>query len=344
MPGGNLGELVQMITSLSGVQAQKRQLDLNQQSITNQASQFAETGAENDFTAALKLIAGSSSKTRQGLEGLVNSLAPQYKEAALAYLHGQPIAPGTLQAQDIQAGREAMAPGQLAAVQGEAATTNATGMNLGQFGQSQVGGALAAGALPQLTQQEAGAYGQRMASGQTPADAAVGQYQVSHGMIPGIAKIQGGLGMTAGQAAQVGLGYAGVNFNYAQLDQSERKMAADYGLDKMLKTAEAAKYGRGGVGGMTGQAWLDGMAKLPNILNDINKNSSDPASNAARKRVYNTLATALGQDQLVLPMQGDASPGKVGMLNQLLRGLTGMSPTIGTNSPLGAWPTAATQP
>jgi hypothetical protein len=143
-------------------------------------------------------------------------------------------------------------------------------------------------------------------------------------MIPAIAQIAGGLRQTAGQAAQTALGYAGVNFNYAQLDQREREMAAQYGLDKILKTAEAQHYLTGGkAGGLTGPQWVEAMGKMTNILNDINKPSSDKAGNLARIRIFNSMNEALGSPLPPIPLQGEGAPGKVSALTQLYRGVVG---------------------
>lgn len=320
---GNLGELVQMISALSEVQARKRQLKLGEDQLAQQAQQFASTERGQDFTQAIKLIAGSSQKTREGLNTLVDSLAPQYQDAARAFLHGQPIDPTVIHAQDIQQGHDAMSPGQLGVVQNESAVQNATGMNVGGLAGSQLQGALAAQAIPQVTPQLGAAYAERVASGRTPAQAAVENAQIGGGMIPAMAKIAGGLQQSAGQAAQTGLGYANLNFNYAQLDQNERKMAAEYGLDKMLKTAEAMKYASGGAGQLTGQAWLDGMQKLPQILNDINKNTSDKAGNIARIRLFNATNAALGSPVPMLPLEGEGAPTKVPVIDQMGRSLFG---------------------
>lgn len=334
---GNLADLVQMIATLSGVQAKKRELDLNAQQLQQQATQFAQLGEENKFTSALKLIAGSSSKTREGLTSLIDTLAPQHREAAMAFLSGQPIDPTVTHAQDIQAGQAAMSPGQLATVQNEAATQNATGMNVGQMAGSQLGGVMATGAIPQVTPAMTQGYAERAATGRSPIEAAVQQQQMASGLVTPMARIGAGVQQTAGQAAQIGLGYANVNLGYGQLDQAERKMAADYGLDKMLKEAEAQHYVTGGKGaGLTGQAWLEGMQKLPNILNDINKNTSDKAGNMARIRVYNSMNAALGAPVPMLPIEGEGSPSKVGVFQQFMRGMTG-GPTM-------PWPTMGAQP
>jgi hypothetical protein len=351
---GNLGELVQMITALSGVQAQKEKLRLDEQQLSQQASQFAQQGEEQNFANALKLIAGSSAKTRQGLEGLLNTLAPHHREAAMAYLQGQPTDPQVLHAQDIEAGRSTMSPQQLAAVQNESATQNATGMNVGALGASQLGGTLAAGAIPQVTPAMAGAYAERAASGRSPVEAAVQAQQMASGAIPFMAKAQAGQVMTAPQQAQIGLGYANVavakegnRLQWANLEQDERKMAADYGLRKIMAEADAMKAagGAGGAaGGLTGAAWLDGMQKLPQILNDINKNTSDKAGNMARINVYNTLAHSLGQDHLIIPYSGEGAPGKVSTFQQFTRGLginrPGIENTPGASAPSAMpWPT-----
>lgn len=344
---GNLGELVQMITALSGVKAQRRQLELQEQQMAQQASQFAQQGEEAKFASALKLIAGSSAKTREGLQGLLDTLAPEHREAAMAALQGQPIDPTVTHAADIQQGHAAMSPQQLAMVQNEAATGNATGMNVGGLMQSQLGGVLAGGAAQQVTPQMAQAYAERAATGRDPITAAVQAQQMASGAVPFMAQVQAGQRMAAPQAANVALGYAGIaqqdrglNFNYAQLDQREREMAANYGLDKMLKTAEAMKYtsGAGGAGGLTGAAWLDGMQKLPNILNDINKNTSDTAGNLARIRVYNSLNQALGSPVPMLPLVGEGAPGKLGLLDQMRNWAVG-GPKLGNYTAEGAWPT-----
>lgn len=340
----NLGELVQMITALSSVQARKRELDLNEQQLAQQASQFAQQGEEAKFVSALKLIAGSTQKTRQGLEGLINTLAPQHREAAMAFLQGQPTDPTVLHAQDIEAGHSAMTPQQLAMVQNESAVQNATGMNVGGLAASQLGGVLAGGAAQSVTPEQAAAYAERAATGRDPLTAAVQNQQIAGGLVPFIAKTTAGAAMTVPQSAQIGIqqGQLAVsrgqlNFNYAQLDQEERKMAAYYGLDKMLKTAEAQKYangGAGGAGGLTGAQWIDGMRGMTNILNDINKNTSDAAGNIARKRVFNSINEALGNPLPAIPLEGPGSPGKVGFFQQFLSGagLTG----AGSPSP---WPT-----
>lgn len=338
----NLSDLIGMIATLSGIQNQRRELDLRDKSIQEQASQFAQLGEESKFQTALKVIAGASAKSRQGLGDLLSTLSPQHRAAAEALISGQPIDPSVLGAQDVQAGRDAMTPQQTAMVQNEAATRNATGMNAGQLGGSQLGAQLSVGALPYVTPQMQQAMAERAASGRTPAQAAVEATQISGGMIPKIAAIQGGMAMTAGQQAQVGLGYGQLNATYAQLDQNERKMAADYGLDKMLKEAEAQHYLTGGKGaGLTGQAWVEALQKQGNLLNDINKNSSDRAGNMARIRIYNATNEALGNPLPALPIEGDAAPGKTGLMTQIWRSTAGNSPTLDNLMPppaAPAWP------
>ena len=342
---GNLGELVQMISALSEVNARKRQLALGEQQLAQQASQFADTQKGNDFTQAIKLIAGSSAKTREGLSTLVDSLAPQYRDAAKAFLSGQPIDPTVVHAADIQAGHDAMSPQQLAAVQNESATQNATGLNVGQLANSQLGAAIANGAIPQVTPAMTGAYAERVASGRSPIEAAVqGQQLADPRTVVFMSQVAAGQRMSAPQAAQIGVGMANVNLGYANLDTEERKWTAYYGLDKLLKTAEAMKYASGGAGQLTGQAWLEGMQKLPSILNDINKNTSDKAGNIARIRIYNATNAALGSPVPMLPLAGEDAPSKVEVSTQMYRGLFGgpkvsdyLAPGAGTGSM--PWPT-----
>lgn len=335
---GNLGELVQMISALSDIQARKRQLALGEATLAENARQFAQNEKGQDFASAIKLIAGSSAKTREGLTTLVNSLAPEYQDAARAFLQGQPIDPQVLHAQDIQSGLAAMSPQQHAVLANEAATQNATGMNVGAMGQSQLLGQLATQAAPFITPDVAHGYAERVSTGRTPGQAAVENAQITGGMIPTMAKIAGGLQQSAGQAAQTAVGMANVNLGYANLDHEERKMAAYYGLDKLLKTAEAQKYARG-AGGLTGAQWIEGMKGLTGILNDINKNTSDEASNMARRRVFNAMNQELGSPLPMLPIAGEGAPGKVGLPTQLFRGITGMGPGLGDAGGGLAWPT-----
>lgn len=337
---GNLGELVQMIATLSGVKAQKRKLDLDEQQLAQQAEQFAQVGEENKFAAALKLIAGSSAKTREGLQGLLGTLAPHHREAAMAMLQGQPIDPAVQQAESIQAGRAAMSPEQLGVLGQEAATINATGQNMGALAQSQFAGALAQGAAQQLTPQMAQAYAERSASGRDPITAAVQQAQMQGGMVNPMAQIGAGLRQTAAQQAQIGLGYANVAVDqernrqgWAGLDQAERKMAAEYGLDK-LKLGMMGQKGAAG-GGLTGDDWLKAVTTMPTLLNDINKNTSDKAGNMARIRLFNMLNFQTGSTVPMLPLEGPGAPGKTGLLQQFFTGagVLGTQPT--------AWPGTA---
>ena len=339
---GNLGELVQMISALSDIQARKRQLALGEATLAENARQFATQGEEQNFASALKLIAGSSAKAREGYGQLLSTLSPEHRAAAEAFLSGQPIDPTVTHAQDIQAGHAAMSPQMLGTVQQESAVQNATGMNVGATASSQLLGQLASQAAPFITPDVAHGYAERVATGRTPGQAAVENAQIAGGMIPTMALIAGGLQQSAGQAAQTAVAREGINFQYAQLDHEERKFAAYYGLDKMLKTAEAQKAA-GAAGGLTGAAYFEALKSMTGILNDINKNTSDEASNMARRRLYNHTNAMLGNPLPPLPIAGEGAPGKVGLPTQLWRGVTGMGPGLGGTEGGIAWP-IMTQP
>lgn len=306
MPG-NLGELIQMITGLSQIQDRRRQLDLSEEQLHNQASQFSTTQQSGEFTQALKLIAGSSAKARQGMKQLVGSLAPQYQEAAMSYLNSQPVDPSVIHAGNVQTGDANMDPSQRAVVQNEAAVGNSTGMNVGQMGASQLVGQLAGGAQAQVTPQMMQDFAQRTANSQTPVDAAVGHAQIAGGMVPGMASIGAGQSLSAPQAANLGVQQNQLAQGWAGLEQKDREMALTYGLNRDKLNA---KLGPGGI--LTGQEWLDAVTKLPAILNDMNSPKADKVSNQARAKVYNLLVdiTGVGADKKLNfgDVGGGASP------------------------------------
>lgn len=340
-----LGELVQLIGTLSGIQNDKQRLALQEKQLTEQSSQFAQLGQEKEFGQAIQLMAQGNAKSREALSKALGHLAPHYREQVLAMMNN-PVA-GGVQAEDAaQAGYAAAGPGGQAVLNQEATTRNTTGMNVGQVGASQVGGQLAAGA--QVTPDQSAGYVQRIATGQTPIQAAVDQSQAGQGLVPFMAKTTAGAALTAPQAAantvalgQLGVAQGQLSVGWASLDQNERKLAADYGLDKMLKSAQAAKaLGLGG--SLTGQEKIEATKAMSTIINDINNPRSDAQGNKGRIRIFNALADETGQPWLKLPDPGGAAgtPGSSSAFSQFYQGLSGFGPRV-PGGPLAPLPTVA---
>lgn len=341
-----LGELVQMISALSGVQNDRRRLDQQQEQLKQSASQFAQLGQEREFGRALEIISKASSQTREGLRTAMQYLAPHYRPAVEAFLNGQPIDPSVQAAQASQEGYAAASPDQRSALNAEAATRTMTGMNVGQTGASQIMGQLAQGAAP--TPDQRGGYVQRIATGQTPIAAQVESSQIAQGLVPQMARIGAGAELSAPQAAQntiaqgqLAVANIGASQGWAQLDQNERKMAAEYGLDRILKMAQAQRaLGLGG--GLQGQERLDAMKAMSSIINDINNPRSDAQGNKGRIRIFNSLADETGQPWLKLPDPGgqQETPKNAGAFHQFMQGLSGFGPGV-PSGPIPPLPSTA---
>lgn len=324
-----------MISALSSVQNDRRRLDQQEEQIRQSASQFAQLGQEREFGRALQLIAQGNQKSREALRTALGHLAPHYRAEAEAAMQG-PIDPSVQAADAAQAGYAAAGPQGQGMLNQEAATRAMTGMNVGQLGASQVGGGLAADA--QITPDQRAAYVQRMASGQTPLGAQVENSTITQGLVPFIARTTAGAQLTAPQAAQntiaqgqLAVANIGASQGWAQLDQNERRMAAEYGLDKMLKSAQAAKA-LGAGGGLTGQEKLDAIKTMSTIINDINNPRSDEQGNKGRIRIFNTLADETGQPWLKLPDPGGSAgtPANQGAFHQFMQSLSGLGPRVPT--------------
>lgn len=328
-----LGELVQMISALSGVQNDRRRLDQTEEQLKQSASQFAQLGQEREFGRALTLIAQGNQKSREALKTALGHLAPHYRAEAEAAMQG-PIDPGVQAADAAQAGYAAAGPQGQGMLNQEAATRAFTGMNVGQVGASQIGGQLAGDS--QISPDQRAAYVQRIASGQTPLTAQVESSTIAQGLVPRMARIGAGAELSAPQAAQntiaqgqLAVANIGASQGWAQLDQNERKMAAEYGLDKMLKSAQAAKA-LGAGGGLTGQEKLDAIKTMSTIINDINNPRSDEQGNKGRIRIFNTLADETGQPWLKLPDPGGSTgtPANQGAFHQFMQSLSGLGPGV----------------
>lgn len=218
MPGNNMGQMIQMITSLAEMQDRRRQIALEEQKFDEQKTQFAQTLGFQEKSKqqadAFKLIDLASHGGADGvvaLKQLAVSMGMGQDQAeqishigmdagsALQRIQGQQA---QFNLQNQQAGQRSLggiggqlAPNALDQVQQEAFTRNQTqGMDKGQVATSAL--------IQQLAQQPLGqdmlpalaqGFQIRNATGQTPFGFAQDQAGIAAGMAPAAASIAGGL-------------------------------------------------------------------------------------------------------------------------------------------------------
>lgn len=200
MAGIEMGQLMQMIVGLGQLKNDRRRMELTEKELMERSKQFASTERRSDFIHAIELMAKASPEARAGmLPTLRETLAPEYQASLDAWATKQPTAMQTQRESAMEQGTANATPDQLAAMQGEAAAVGLTGMNRGDVGTS---GVIAALANPGgVTPQQQTGYAQRLATGETPVAAAVGQSTIDQGIVPRVARIQGGTEMSAPAAA-----------------------------------------------------------------------------------------------------------------------------------------------
>lgn len=324
-----LGELLQMISTLSGIQNDKQRLSLAERQLQQGASQFAQMGQEREFGQAIQLMAQGNQKSREALDKALTHLAPHYRAQVEAMMNN-PVDAGVQRADAMQSGVAALTPQQRGTFDQEAASTGLTGMNTGGVQSSQLLSQLAGGAQSQITPDQIQAFAERTATGRSPIEAMVQGQQVTQGLVPAMARIGAGTQMSAAQAAQNTVGMGNLAQGWAQLDLGERRMAMEYGINlaKMDKRLTDPKDRLQAV---------DAMSKL---INDINNPRSDAKGNLGRIKLFNLLAGQVDPELAFPADQAPANPGAVtrywqslpGNAPQVPYGTRGMAPPAGPNT------------
>lgn len=331
-PGGNYynqgggNDALQLIAALSNISIRKKQMALDQARFKEQQHQFAVAHGfdeKSEHFKQLMTIADNVSKlpigsSRDAEIHMATALGFQPQEiAALAQLgQGMPNSPSAIQAQAATRGYAAMNPQQQAAVNQEAATGAATGMNTGQMATSglvrQIAGQRIA---PQDLAALAQGFQVKAATGQTPEDFAKGQWLMNSGHIGDAAAVASGLAMTPAQKAQADIGRGEVQAAFARVNEEAIAAANALGLNQAALGLKAGKEGM-----MTPAQRAQMLMTVPKLLDDIEANKASKQGNAERIRVLNAIAGYAGMPWLAIQDPSEA-PAKVPLIRQQLQGI-----------------------
>lgn len=306
MPENNLGQIVQMLSALAGIQSQRRELDQRDQQYETSKQQFAQQMGFQEKSAEFKKaqdlleqIAKNASAARSSVvelgqaanmpSGMVNALA-----------HFAVSAPETVEAirnRSASTGyNNPSATGPNAAMDREAAAGAASGMNTGGVANSGLQAILAGGAQGQVTPAMQGQYAQRSASNQTPLDALISATIAQNpDMRNRLASVTAGTGMTAAQQAgnevasrQAVAAEGDVQARFAQIRQES--MYHQMEIAEKLATAKAH-------GSMT-PGMADMAGKMIEAAKAVVDPKSDETSRIQAKALYNRLAATIGWPDL----------------------------------------------
>lgn len=304
------GQFIQLLTALAGIQSDRERARMSQEELDMKQQQFKEYLKQShgqEVQKAMDTIMKLAPRAREAFLQLQGNFAPEEMQAFRSIITAQPIDPAVLGAQSAQAGYAAAVPDQRAQLDAEAAARATTGMNMGQVASSGLQSAVNGGAIPQGLQNTFTAdmirsfvqgSAQRLATGQTPFDAATQASAMGQGLAPGFAQNQYGTkptqygALTPPQAANVDIGRGGVQAQFAAINQRAIEAAQAAGM----KGLEALSSGQGGLssGNMT-----EMLLAIPKILDDMQNPRATKEANETRKRMINSLAATLGMPALM---------------------------------------------
>lgn len=343
MPSGNF---IQLLSVLSEMQGQRRQLELQRQQFEEQKHQFAvgmgfqEKSAEyKKITDLLENLTASSHESRGSLIELGQSLHldPASIQALSHYGQNAPESLAMLRTQAAQQGVNAMTPEQRGAMNNEAALAATTGMNQGTMANSGMAAMLAQGTqgmFQGMNPAQQGAYLrdflQRNVNGQDVGAAAVSHETASQpGLAAFAAKAGAGQIMTAAQGAQADIGRGGVQADFYRTNAQMIANAND--VSAKLATAKA-------MGGLTPENIIQGVNGMREIVVAAGKEKNE-ANRMKLAATWNTLARVI--DPRLSVSSPDEIFQKAGILDKIGSsfsppGLPAFIPPPGQVNPMGA--------
>lgn len=361
MPGGQ-ARMIQMLAVLSDIQQRRRAQDLAERQAEEQKSQFARSMGFQEKSAEYKkvgdlldAIAKSSTESRNALTELGTSLGLDAQSIAALAHYGQ-TAPESMDVftnKTAQQGYREQAPQVQAQMRQEGAARATTGMNMGGMAMSGLQNIMALGGNKEAMQTQFGPQGlaalvqgfmQRVATNQTPVQAAVDQSQQQQGLVPQMARIQAGTQMTAPQAGQLALGNrqattgeGNLAAQWAQINQQgmyQANMTAINQLEAMAK-AQAAS-GANNFGGIKTDDFIQGMGRLRELRNDMANGKSNDAQRMRAIAEYNILTQRLGVSRQLGIGDASKAPDDAGFFSRMV---SPSNPTPQSVMPQNPYPT-----
>lgn len=280
--------IIQLLSVLSSIQGQRQQMEMAQQRMNQEREQFAErlgfdkkSQQYKEIDTFLSRYGDSAIEQRGALDGLARTLFrddPEAAQALMEYGANAPQSLNMLRTQAANRGAQQATP----TMDREAYVGATTGMNQGQLGQSQVGSALTGNLLDQMTNnpgmatQMAQGFGQKLATGETPFQAAkAGVIMNNPNALTTAAGIDAGLIRNAGQELQRELGFANLNAMAAEI--ASKKAAA---------------------GALTPEDVTRGLAAMREARETIANPKLNPALRTQGIAEYNRLAESIGMTSM----------------------------------------------
>lgn len=316
MPDNGMGQMIQLLSTISDMQNRRRALDLEERRLEQdkgqaaQAFGFQEKSNEyKKFADFIDLAMRAPVEVRGNLESAAQAagLTPQMAQAISALAMNAPKSIEDMKRQAVAQGMSQVNPGEVASAQ-------MTGQNLGGQAQSGLQAILAGGAQQRVTPQMQQGFAQRAATGQNPLDALLGSVIMQNPQMMGrLAATTAGTQMTAAQAAQNAVGQAGVQAEYASIRQR--------GIQSEMEIAERLATARQTGMGMTPQIMVDAFGKVSELQKEVNDPKASQASRTSAKAAYNELVKLMGMPQLMYqdPNQG----GPAGVMDRAGTAMTG---------------------
>jgi len=343
MPGG-MGQVLQLLSTLSEIQDRRRRLDLEERQLEAGKQQFASSIQLNErdqkwkeISKLLDTIGATSTEGRSALTQLGTSLGldPASVQALANYGLNAPETLQTMQQKAAAAGQQQLqGTPQGQQVQREAYTGAVTGMNQGQVAQSGTAQQVFGQPLDQYGKDFLGYVRQGAAlhmAGQAadPFTAAVNAMAQQTPGATQTAMNQNVLGMpTPVQAANIDINRGQLQLGFANLNQNAINAAADNALRQLQ--IQATMAGNGGDQASLLNARVNALTEMRHAAEDAMKPGADKTAKYLFMAQYNALARASGWP----PINNESDiPGAAGFLGRVFNRMGPSVPGSGGRYP-----------
>lgn len=312
------GQFIQLLGTLSDIQARRQQMELASQAQDLQERKFSEdlkTTHDKDIADALNTLVKLQPSASDAFLTLGKKFSPEEISALRATVAGLPPDVAAMAARFTSSGVQSMNPQQQTQLGQEVASRNLSGQTMGGMAQSGLQGAVAG--MIQQNPQMLGGMAQMTATQQTPFQAAGEQGLMQRpGAATQAASYRNALQMTPEQVAANIVGQGQVQAQFQQSNVMAMHDAAEAATQMMMARAK---------GQLTPEAIMNAVGTdMPKIMAAILDPKTDAGAAAAYLASYNSLAAMIGRpDMYIMDKNDPQAPQKLSGLMRLYQSTFG---------------------